>query len=54
LHYSEQQFDLLMRQFPPLTTRELDTKIRGYADALNMFGGFKSAIVANNLFTVVR
>jgi len=54
LHYNEQQFDLLMRQFPLLSTSDLDARIRGFADALNMFGGFKSAIVANNLFTILR
>ena len=54
LRYSEQQFDLLMRQFPPLTTGELDARIRGYAGALGKFDGFRSAVVGNNLFTIVR
>jgi len=54
LHYNEQQFDLLMRQFPPLTTAELDERIGRYANTLNRFHGFRSAIIANNLFTIVR
>lgn len=54
LLYSEQQFDLLMRQFPPLMTDEIDARIRSYANALSKFDGFKSAVVAHNLFTVVR
>ena len=54
LRYSEEQFDLLMRQFPPLTTADLDERISGYSDALNKFKGFRSATLANNLFTIVR
>ena len=54
LRYSEQQFDLLMRQFPPLTTADIDERINGYSDALNKFKGFRSATLANNLFTIVR
>lgn len=54
LRYSEEQFDLLMRQFPPLPTTYLDKRISAYSGALNRFKGFRSAIIANNLFTIVR
>ena len=52
LAYGEQQLDLFMRQFPPLTSGDLDERIGRYALSLNRFDGMRSITLADNLFTI--
>lgn len=52
LGYSAQQFDLFMRQFPPLDPADLAERIARYSHALGRFAGMRPVILRDNLFSI--
>jgi hypothetical protein len=49
LNYSEQQFELFARQFPPLRDADINDRINRFARALGRFGGIQAKIVDQTL-----
>jgi len=52
LKYSEQQLDLMMRQFPPFRIADLDERIARFCTATGRFSGMHSALDSNGLVTI--
>jgi len=52
LKYSKEQFDLLMRQFPPLEAEDLDDRIRRFGAATGRFGAFRVRMLSQQLFQI--
>jgi hypothetical protein len=52
LNYSEQQFELFARQFPPLREADIQDRIGRFSRALGRFGGIQANIVNQTLLIV--
>ena len=52
LGYSAQQFDLFMRQFPPLDPADLGERIARFSRALGRFKSMRPVILRDNLFSI--
>jgi surface carbohydrate biosynthesis protein len=52
LGYSMQQFDLFMRQFPPLDPVDLGERVARFSSALGRFAGMRPVILRDNLFLI--
>ncbi len=54
LSYSEEQFDLLMRQFPPLDVEDVNARIADMARALGRFAGMQAIMCPGGILTIRR
>ncbi len=52
LNYSEQQLDLMMRQYPRLDVAELDDRIARFANSTGRFTGLHAVMDSDGLFTI--
>ncbi|HSO48738.1 MAG TPA: surface carbohydrate biosynthesis protein [Rhizobiaceae bacterium] len=52
LAFSPQQFDLFMRQFPPMQTGDLQERIDRYSKAFSRFKGMRPVVTGENLVTI--
>lgn len=54
LRYSEQQLDLMMRQFPSLKVDDLNNRIAKFSAATNRFSGMRAVKLHNGLVTILK
>ncbi len=52
LNYTCEQFDLLMRQFPPLNLKDITEKIDRFAAACGRFAGLKPVLLSQQLMRI--
>ena len=52
LNYSQQQLDLMMRQYPPLDIAELEGRIARFAKSTGRFAGLHAVMDSGGLFTI--
>ncbi len=52
LAFSPQQFDLFMRQFPPMQTGDLQERIDRFSKAFGRFKGMRPVVTGENLVTI--